>query len=37
MISNSFGKAKKEASKMQMLNDAEKKIQPKKPQEKINI
>lgn len=37
MISNSFGKAKKEASKMQMLNEAEKKIQTKKDSDKINI
>jgi hypothetical protein len=37
MISNSFGKAKKEASKMQMLNEAEKKIQSKSPDEKISI
>lgn len=37
MISNSFGKAKKEASKMQMLNEAEKKIQMKKDSDKINI
>lgn len=37
MISNSFGKAKKEASKMQMLNEAEKKIQAKSETEKINI
>jgi hypothetical protein len=37
MISNSFGKAKKEASKVQMLNDAEKKIQMKKDSDKINI
>jgi len=37
MISNSFGKAKKEASKMQMLNEAEKKIQSKRVDEKINI
>ena len=37
MISNSFGKAKKEASKMQMLNEAEKKIQTKRVDEKINI
>ncbi|MBL7865713.1 MAG: hypothetical protein JNK10_12600 [Cyclobacteriaceae bacterium] len=37
MISNSFGKAKKEASKMQMLNEAEKKIQAKSVDEKINI
>lgn len=37
MISNSFGKAKKEASKMQMLNEAEKKIQSKRVNEKINI
>jgi hypothetical protein len=37
MISNSFGKAKKEASKMQMLNEAEKKIQMKSDSDKINI
>lgn len=37
MISNSFGKAKKEASKMQMLNEAEKKIQMKPDSDKINI
>lgn len=37
MISNTFGKAKKEASKMQMLNEAEKKIQSKKEGDKINI
>lgn len=37
MISNSFGKAKKEASKMQMLNEAEKKIQTKRVDQKINI
>ncbi len=37
MISNTFGKAKKEASKMQMLNEAEKKIQSKKEGSKINI
>ena len=37
MISNSFGKAKKEASKIQMLNEAEKKIQTKPSKEKINI
>lgn len=37
MISNSFGKAKKEASKMQMLNDAEKKIQVKSDSDKISI
>ncbi len=37
MISNSFGKAKREASKMQMLNEAEKKIQIKPSKEKINI
>lgn len=37
MISNSFGKAKKEASKIQMLNEAEKKIQIKPREEKINI
>ncbi|MBL7848241.1 MAG: hypothetical protein JNL40_12290 [Cyclobacteriaceae bacterium] len=37
MISNSFGKAKKEASKMQMLNEAEKKIQSKSDSDKISI
>ena len=37
MISNSFGKAKKEAGKMKMFNDAEKKIQSKPKSEKINI
>lgn len=37
MISNTFGKAKKEASKMQMLNEAEKKIQAKPDSDKINI
>lgn len=37
MISNSFGVAKKEASKIQMLNEAEKKIQTKPVEEKINI
>ena len=37
MISNSFGKAKKEASKMKMLNDAEKKIQAKPSTDKISI
>jgi hypothetical protein len=37
LISNSFGKAKKEASKMQMLNEAEKKIQSKKEPDKISI
>lgn len=37
MISNTFGKAKKEASKMQMLNEAEKKIQTKKEEDKISI
>ncbi len=37
MISNSFGKAKKEASKLQMLNEAEKKIQVKPDSDKINI
>lgn len=37
MISNSFGKAKKEASKMQMLNEAEKKIQMKSDSDRINI
>lgn len=37
MISNTFGKAKKEASKMQMLNEAEKKIQSKKEEDKISI
>lgn len=37
MISSSFGKAKKEASKVQMLNEAEKKIQKKKEGDKINI
>ena len=37
MISNSFGKAKKEAGKMKMFNDAEKKIQTKPNGEKINI
>ncbi len=37
MISNSFGKAKKEASKVQMLNEAEKKIQMKQDSDKINI
>jgi len=37
MISNTFGKAKKEASKMQMLNEAEKKIQSKSDSDKISI
>ena len=37
MISNSFGKARKEASKMKMLNDAEKKIQAKPSTDKISI
>lgn len=37
MISNSFGKAKKEASKINMLNEAEKKIQTKPDSEKISI
>ena len=37
MISNTFGKAKKEASKMQMLNEAEKKIQSKSDNDKISI
>ncbi len=37
MISNSFGKAKKEASKVQMLNEAEKKIQMKQDSDKISI
>ena len=37
MISNSFGKAKKEAGKMKMFNEAEKKIQSKSDGEKINI
>lgn len=37
MISNSFGKAKKEASKMKMLNEAEKKIQTKSTGDKISI
>lgn len=36
MISNSFGKAKHEAVKINMFNEAEKKIQTKKP-EKANI
>ncbi len=37
MISNSFGKAKKEAGKMKMFNDAEKKIQTKQSPEKARI
>lgn len=37
MISNSFGVAKKEASKIQLLNEAEKKIQKKPVEEKISI
>ena len=37
MISNSFGKAKKEAGKMKMFNDAEKKIQTKQSAEKESI
>ncbi len=37
LIGNSFGKARKEASKMQMLNDAEKKIQSKSDSDKISI
>ena len=36
MISSSFGKAKHEAAKVNMFNEAEKKIQTKKP-EKANI
>lgn len=35
MISNSFGKARREAGKIKMLNEAEKKIQTK--QEKVTI
>ncbi len=37
MISDSFDKAKKEASKVQLLNEAEKKIQAKKEGDKINL
>jgi len=37
MISSSFGKAKKEAAKVQMLNEAERKVQKKKEGDKINI
>ncbi len=37
MISNSFGKARKEASKVKMLNDAEKKIERKQAEEKVSI
>lgn len=37
MISNSFGVAKKEVNKIQMINEAEKKIQTKPVEEKISI
>lgn len=37
LISNSFGKARVEASKIQMINEAEKKIQAKPEEEKISI
>jgi hypothetical protein len=37
MISNSFGKAKHEAGKMKVFNDAEKKIQNKEEAEKVII
>lgn len=37
MISNSFGKAKKEAEKMKMLNEAERKVQIKQQATKTNI
>ena len=37
MISNSFGKAKREAGKIKMFNDAEKKIQTKQDTGKVNI
>lgn len=37
IISNSFGKARKEASQIKMLNDAEKKVQRKEDHEKTSI
>jgi hypothetical protein len=37
MISNSFGKAKREAGKIKMFNDAEKKIQSKQDTGKVSI
>lgn len=37
MISSSFGKAKKQAGKMRMFNEAEKKIQAKQPPAKTSI
>ena len=37
MISGSFGKAKREAGKMKVFNDAEKKIQSKQEAGKSNI
>ncbi len=37
MISNSFGKARHEAGKMKVFNDAEKKIQNKDQEEKVTI
>ncbi|MBS1542839.1 MAG: hypothetical protein JST14_04355 [Bacteroidetes bacterium] len=37
LISNSFGKAKKEAEKVNLLNEAEKKVQTKQTENKTNI
>ncbi len=37
LISNSFGKAKKEAEKVNLLNEAEKKVQTKHTDNKTNI